>query len=117
MQPMRPKCDDVALSLAVPGLGLGLSAGAAVFWRKTLTGPALSKGTLGEKQGRVAYAKLRFRHLDVCLVSAYLSVGVGAAGTNVVLSGDIAATLLQLGMPFLIYSDWNLAPEELAATG
>ena len=92
-----------AVSPAVPGMGLGFSAGTLIAWRSTWQGRALSLGSLPEKQGRACFMELQLTGTTVLVASLYLWVGVGPNGVNLELLADVAKVLQGVGKPFCVF--------------
>ena len=58
----------------------------------------------------------RAQGFSYAAVVAYLVRTIGAAGENLVRLSAIANCVMMLGLPFFICADWNMTPQQLAAS-
>ena len=56
---------------------------------------------------------VRLKGLDVLLITAYLTCGIGMSGANISKRAQIMRFILKHDMPYIIVADWQVQPDVL----
>ena len=109
---------SAAVSGAVPGVGGGTSAGVAVIWRKRLSCEPVWLDSFPERSGQLALAKLNMKGgSQLLLGTAYLWTGQANGACNQQLLASIATAVASTGLPWLLFGDWQMSPQQMQSTG
>ena len=104
-----------------PRLAAGKSAGVAIVWRWHLpVGVRCLHSEAGWQpieHERFTAVRLRLAGMDILLLSVYFFTGEQAASHNRQLEAEVGEVITFVGLPFIIFGDWNRSVQEVTAEG
>ena len=100
----------------------GVSGGTSIhahdyFMIERVDWAKLSKGTYLPECPENWTAVIVHGYINFVVVAAYFQDGIGFTGRNLDMISSLQGWLVAVGLPWLIVADWNVPPEELAASG